>query len=76
MPSKERSMASPVRVFNLNQMLLVPVEDIKELKEKIEKVRELIREYGPAGQPRTLAKADEVIGAIETELAGIEFPEE
>jgi len=77
-------MAKPIRidsfnprVFNFSQIALVPVEDIKELKERVEKVKEYIREYHAKKEKDSdMADALNLIDGIETELAGIEFPEE
>jgi len=77
----EFSTTNSIRAFNFSQMLLVPAEDMKELKEKIERIKGWIRELDTADikedDHKKMAKLyGELIEGIEAELVDVEFPEE
>ena len=72
-------MASPVRVFPLNKLLVIPAEDVKDIKERIDKVKEWVREASMKpimDKAAELEKLDTLLRSIDKELSEIEFPED
>ena len=71
-------MNEPIRVYGMNQVAIVPIEDIKEISRTLKEIRKSIVEFNTDGieHTYTLAKAGSLINSINDKLLQIQFSEE
>lgn len=65
-----------INIIPLSKAVIISVEDLKELKDKINSIKNKINEFQEIKWESDPDKARHFITDIELELDGIEFPEE